>query len=264
MKTKHFITLLLIISLGIISCDNNNDERFFLYQVDEVLHPEQAISGTTVDVIGGGSVGIVGGKAPYTAEIGDEQVATVKVEQDRIHISSVKLGTTHLVVKDANGLTIKIGVKVVERVQWFLNNAVLVKIEGGNLDEESKKALEKQVIADADMRATGAVRFTYDAKTSGTMNMIDSKENTTVSISAPFVKENKIVDGKQRPTFYVTYNQKNHEFYLLSPERLQLDHVTRSQGPMPSWLAEEVTEVYKAQYPTVTSVLRIYSGSLGR
>ena len=82
MKTKHVITILMVLisGLGIVSCDDDN-ERFFLYQIDEVVFPDQAISSTAINIVGGGSVGITGGKAPYTAEIEDEQIATVKVEE---------------------------------------------------------------------------------------------------------------------------------------------------------------------------------------
>ena len=47
MKTKHVITILMVLisGLGIVSCDDDN-ERFFLYQIDEVVFPDQAISST--------------------------------------------------------------------------------------------------------------------------------------------------------------------------------------------------------------------------
>ena len=78
MKTKHVITILMVIisGWGIVSCDDDN-ERFFLYQIDEVVFPDQAISSTAINIVGGGSVGITGGKAPYTAEIEDEQMREV-------------------------------------------------------------------------------------------------------------------------------------------------------------------------------------------
>ena len=187
MKTKHVITILMVIisGLGIVSCDDDN-ERFFLYQIDEVVFPDQAISSTAINIVGGGSVGITGGKAPYTAEIEDEQIATVKVDEDRVRISSVKLGTTSLIVKDADGLTVKIGVKVVEFVQRFMSNAVYVKIEGENVNDANKETLEEleaQVIADGFLKATGYVRFVYNTKDGGEMTLLaentaDAKINT--------------------------------------------------------------------------------------
>ena len=265
MKTKHLITVLLMIStsLGIVSCDND-DERFFLYQVDEVLFPNQAISGTTIDIVGGGSVGITGGKAPYTAKIEDEQIATVKVDADRVKISSVKLGTTSLVVKDADGQTVKIGVKVVEFRQSFMSKAVLVKIEGGNINEENKKTLEDQVIADGDVKATGFVRWVYSTQKSGEMTLVATDDNTSRKIVIPFVREYKPVDGKAVTTFSTNYEGRAHEFYLTFPDRPELD--TRALGPSPCWLVEDVTEIYKTQPSyaglALTSVQRIYVGSL--
>lgn len=265
MKTKHLITVLLMISasLGIVSCDND-DERFFLYQVDEVLFPDQAISGTTIDIVGGGSVGITGGKAPYTAKIEDEQIATVKVDEDRVRISSVKLGTTSLIVKDADGQTVKIGVKVVEFRQSFMSKAVLVKIEGGNINEENKKTLEDQVIADGDVKATGYVKWVYSTQNSGEMTLVSTDDNSARKIIAPFLKEIKQVEGSAYYIFSTKYEDRVHEFYLTAPERPELD--TRALGPSPCWLVEDVTEIYKTQPSyaelALTSVQRIYVGSL--
>ena len=82
----------------------------------------------------------------------------MKVDEDRVRISPVKLGTTSLIVKDADGLTVKIGVKVVESVQRFMSNVVYVKIEDENVNEANKETLEEleaQVIADGFLKATG-------------------------------------------------------------------------------------------------------------
>ena len=63
------------------------------------------------------------------------------------------------------GLTVKIGVKVVEFVQRFMSNAVYVKIEGENVNDANKETLEEleaQVSADGFLKATGYVRFVYN------------------------------------------------------------------------------------------------------
>lgn len=53
MKTKHVITILMVLisGWGIVSCDDDN-ERFFLYQIDEVVFPDQAISSTAINIVG--------------------------------------------------------------------------------------------------------------------------------------------------------------------------------------------------------------------
>lgn len=98
----------------------------------------------------------------------------MKVDEDRVRISPVKLGTTSLIVKDADGLTVKIGVKVVESVQRFMSNVVYVKIEDENVNEANKETLEEleaQVIADGFLKATGYVRFVYNTKDGGEMTL---------------------------------------------------------------------------------------------
>ena len=268
MKTKHVITILMVLisGWGIVSCDDDN-ERFFLYQIDEVVFPDQAISSTAISIVGGGSVGITGGKAPYTAEIEDEQIATVKVDEDRVRISPVKLGTTSLIVKDADGLTVKIGVKVVESVQRFMSNAVYVKIEDENVNEANKETLEEleaQVIADGFLKATGYVRFVYNTKDGGEMTLLAENTAGAKIITAPFEKVIKQIGEESYSAFLVNYEDRTHEFYLTAPERPEPD--TRSLGPMPCWLVEDVTEIYKAQYSELglTSVRRVCIGSLSR
>jgi len=244
MKTKHVITILMVIisGWGIVSCDDDN-ERFFLYQIDEVVFPDQAISSTAINI------------------------ATVKVDEDRVRISPVKLGTTSLIVKDADGLTVKIGVKVVESVQRFMSNAVYVKIEDENVNEANKETLEEleaQVIADGFLKATGYVRFVYNTKDSGEMTLLAENTAGAKIITAPFEKVIKQIGEESYSAFLVNYEDRTHEFYLTAPERPEPD--TRSLGPMPCWLVEDVTEIYKAQYSELglTSVRRVCIGSLSR
>ena len=191
----------------------------------------------------------------------------MKVDEDRVRISSVKLGTTSLIVKDADGLTVKIGVKVVEFVQRFMSNAVYVKIEGENVNDANKETLEEleaQVIADGFLKATGYVRFVYNTKDGGEMTLLAENTAGAKIITAPFEKVIKRIGEKSYSAFLVNYEDRTHEFYLTAPERPEPD--TRSLGPMPCWLVEDVTEIYKAQYSELglTSVRRVCIGSLSR
>ena len=113
MKTR-LLFLLLFIGLGLVSCDNN-DERFFLYEIDDIYFPDQPISDIVMEITDGAAVGMTGGVAPYTVETGDEEIAKAKIQEEYgyVMIAPVQLGTTFLVVKDANGLTAKIDVKII-------------------------------------------------------------------------------------------------------------------------------------------------------
>lgn len=268
MKTKHLITVLLVISasLGFISCDNDDDERFFLYQVDDISFQDRPISSVTVQITGGSNVGMTGGVAPYTVETGDERIAKAKINEEYgyVMIGAVQLGTTDLIVRDANGLTAKIEVKVIKgSYSFYTKYGVGAQIEG--LDDSEKAALEKQVIADSDMQVTGSFDLVYDTKDDGTLT-ISSKDNDANPILASFTREIKQVDEKTfRSYIYVNYKGADHVFYNAAPEKPLLEDAgTRTLGPMRTWLVEDVTEIYKIAYPQVTSVKRIYDGETFR
>lgn len=265
MKTKLLILSFLFISFGLISCDND-EERFFLYEMGDIYFPDKPISSIVLEITNGGAVGMTGGVAPYTVKTGDEGIAKAKIQEEYgyVMLSPVQLGTTDLVVTDANGLTAKIEVKVVKGLKSFRTETVIVEIEGLD-DDEEKVALENQVIADSDMRATGGIKFVYDTNEGGTLTI--SKEDASgVTITAPFTREIRQMDEKTFISFiHVKYNGKDHEFYFDSPKKMQPeDEVTRALGPLYCWLVEDVTQVYKEAYPKVTSVKRVYDGQISR
>lgn len=268
MKTKHFIMFLLFISLGLVSCSDNDDEQFFLYEKSgDIFFPDKPISDTTLEIISGSSIGVTGGVPPYTMKTGDENIAVARYFEkgDYIMVSPIKLGTTYLIVRDANGLIAKIGVEVVQGKQSFCSDEMRVQIDGVSGDE--KTALERKVIEDSDMYATGKMCFVYDTGENGTLTITPSEDNESIDIIAPFTKITKKVDGKYIFVYSASYSGTNHDFYLVSPERPQKkdENNTRYIGlGYELWLVEDVTEIYNKTYANVTSVKRIYEGRLSR
>lgn len=179
-------------------------------------------------------------------------------------IAPVQLGTTFLVVKDANGLTAKIDVKIIKGTKSFTTKKVSVKVEG--LEGDEKVDLENQVIASSDMHVTGGIKFIYDTKDSGTLTVIPSKDDISNVITASFTREIRQTDEKTFTSFiYVNYNDIDHVLYFTSPEKTPSeDDVTRALGPLYCWLVEDVTKIYNKTYPNVTSVKRIYEGQSSR
>ena len=122
-------------------------DAFYLYEYWEVMFdPEPPINEASLSITGGKKLGIMDGVAPYTAEIADGQIATVHIDENNdVQISSIKLGSTSLTVKDADGRIIKIGVKVVNGNQSFSVNSVearIIGIDESRLDEQQKEKLE--------------------------------------------------------------------------------------------------------------------------
>ena len=264
---KLCLLFILLCSLPVFySCSNEADD-FYLFEYWEVmLNPEPPISETSLSITGGTKLGIKGGVAPYTAEIADGQIATAYVDENNdIRISSIKLGSTSLMVKDADGRIIKIGLKVVNGKQSFSVNSVEARITGIDeslLDEQQKEKLEaviKKIKDEAGIQATGGIAFSYDQKSSGKVTIVTSKNNTP-KIEGSFSRST----SESGTTFQITINGKEYDCKFKLPELPERPDTsksitTRDLGPIPYWLVEDVTEDYKSD---VTGLFEINAISL--
>jgi len=261
---KLCLLFILLCSLPVFySCSDEADD-FYLFEYWEVmLNPEPPISETSLSITGGTKLGIKGGIAPYTAEIADGQIATAYVDKNNdIQISSIKLGNTSLMVKDADGRIIKIGLKVVNGKQSFSVNSVEARITGIDeslLDEQQKEKLEavkKKIKDEAGIQATGGIAFSYDQKSSGKVTIVTSKDNAP-KIEGSFSRST----SESGTTFQITINGKEYDCKFKLPERSDTSKsiTTRDLGPIPYWLVEDVTEDYKSD---VTDLFGINATSL--
>ena len=271
--TKLCLLFILLCSLPVFYSCSDEADAFYLYEYWEVMFdPEPPISEASLSITGGTKLGIKGGVAPYTAEIADGQIATAYVDENNdIQISSMKLGSTSLMVKDADGRIIKIGLKVVNGKQSFSVNSVEARITGIDeslLDEQQKEKLEaviKKIKDEAGIQATGGIAFSYDQKSSGKVTIVTSKDNTP-KIEGSFSRST----SESGTTFQITINGKEYDCKFKLPERSDTSKsiTTRDLGPIPYWLVEDVTEDYKSDVTdlfgiNVTSlkIERIYIGS---
>lgn len=271
--TKLCLLFILLCSLPVFYSCSDEADAFYLYEYWEVMFdPEPPISEASLSITGGTKLGIKGGVAPYTAEIADGQIATAYVDENNdIQISSIKLGSTSLMVKDADGRIIKIGLKVVNGKQSFSVNSVEARITGIDeslLDEQQKEKLEaviKKIKDEAGIQATGGIAFSYDQKSSGKVTIVTSKDNTP-KIEGSFSRST----SESGTTFQITINGKEYDCKFKLPERSDTSKsiTTRDLGPIPYWLVEDVTEDYKSDVTdlfgiNVTSlkIERIYIGS---
>ena len=271
--TKLCLLFILLCSLPVFYSCSDEADAFYLYEYWEVmLDPEPPISETSLPITGGTKLGIKGGVAPYTAEIADGQIATAYVDDNNdIQISSIKLGSTSLMVKDADGRIIKIGLKVVNGKQSFSVNSVEARITGIDeslLDEQQKEKLEaviKKIKDEAGIQATGGIAFSYDQKSSGKVTIVTSKDNAP-KIEGSFSRST----SESGTTFQITINGKEYDCKFKLPERPDTSKsiTTRDLGPIPYWLVEDVTEDYKSDVTdlfginaTSLKIERIYIGS---
>lgn len=270
---KLCLLFILLCSLPVFYSCSDEADAFYLYEYWEVMFdPEPPISETSLSITGGTKLGIKGGVAPYTAEIADGQIATAYVDENNdIQISSIKLGSTSLMVKDADGRIIKIGLKVVNGKQSFSVNSVEARITGIDeslLDEQQKGKLEaviKKIKDEAGIQATGGIAFSYDQKSSGKVTIVTSKDYAP-KIEGSFSRST----SESGTTFQITINGKEYDCKFKLPERSDTSKsiTTRDLGPIPYWLVEDVTEDYKSDVTdlfginaTSLKIERIYIGS---
>ena len=270
---KLCLLFILLCSLPVFYSCSDEADAFYLYEYWEVMFdPEPPISETSLSITGGTKLGIKGGVDPYTAEIADGQIATAYVDENNdIQISSIKLGSTSLMVKDADGRIIKIGLKVVNGKQSFSVNSVEARITGIDeslLDEQQKGKLEaviKKIKDEAGIQATGGIAFSYDQKSSGKVTIVTSKDNAP-KIEGSFSRST----SESGTTFQITINGKEYDCRFKLPERPDTSKsiTTRDLGPIPYWLVEDVTEDYKSDVTdlfginaTSLKIERIYIGS---
>ena len=270
---KLCLLFILLCSLPVFYSCSDEADAFYLYEYWEVMFdPEPPISEASLSITGGTKLGIKGGVAPYTAEIADGQIATAYVDENNdIQISSIKLGSTSLMVKDADGRIIKIGLKVVNGKQSFSVNSVEARITGIDeslLDEQQKEKLEaviKKIKDEAGIQATGGIAFSYDQKSSGKVTIVTSKDNAP-KIEGSFSRST----SESGTTFQITINGKEYDCKFKLPERPDTSKsiTTRDLGPIPYWLVEDVTEDYKSDVTdlfginaTSLKIERIYIGS---
>lgn len=271
--TKLCLLFILLCSLPVFYSCSDEADAFYLFEYWEVMFdPEPPISETSLPITGGTKLGIKGGVAPYTAEVADGQIATAYIDKNNdIQISSIKLGSTSLMVKDADGRIIKIGLKVVNGKQSFSVNSMEARITGideGLLDEQQKEKLEaviKKIKDEAGIQATGGIAFSYDQKSSGKVTIVTSKDNTP-KIEGSFSRST----SESGTTFQITINGKEYDCKFKLPERSDTSKsiTTRDLGPIPYWLVEDVTEDYKSDVTdlfginaTSLKIERIYIGS---
>ena len=271
--TKLCLLFILLCSLPVFYSCSDEADAFYLYEYWEVMFdPEPPINATSLPITGGTKLGIKGGIAPYTAEIADGQIATAYIDENNdIQISSIKLGSTSLMVKDADGRIIKIGLKVVKGKQSFSVNSVEARITGIDeslLDEQQKEKLEaviKKIKDEAGIQATGGIAFSYDQKSSGKVTIVTSKDNAP-KIEGSFSRST----SESGTTFQITINGKEYDCKFKLPERPDTSKsiTTRDLGPIPYWLVEDVTEDYKSDVTdlfginaTSLKIERIYIGS---
>ena len=270
---KLCLLFVLLCSLPVFYSCSDEADAFYLYEYWGVMFdPEPPISEASLSITGGTKLGIKGGVAPYTAEIADGQIATAYVDENNdIQISSIKLGSTSLMVKDADGRIIKIGLKVVNGKQSFSVNSVEARITGIDeslLDEQQKEKLEavkKKIKDEAGIQATGGIAFSYDQKSSGKVTIVTSKDNAP-KIEGSFSRST----SESGTTFQITINGKEYDCKFKLPERSDTSKsiTTRDLGPIPYWLVEDVTEDYKSDVTdlfginaTSLKIERIYIGS---
>lgn len=258
MKTIHLLIFFLsFVAFVNISCEDD-EEQFYMYEMSEVYDPDIPVHSVYVPINKGASVGIAGGKAPYSVFVSDTQLASLTLEDGNIvNISPLRLGVSTLVAEDSEGKRTQIELRVTEGMEIFRVSEVYVDVQG-SMEQAEQSEIESFVLSQADMEEGSEMTFSYLYEDSGDLLISSPKGEESEDVSGSFTIEK----ASSRPHVEAFYNTASHVFYITSSS-LYPDYESvgvRDLGPSSLWLVEDVTEKCKAQYPEVDSVRLIYVG----
>lgn len=117
-----FTLVLVALSTSFIACSSDDDDdtnvtiKFDIEKVE--VNPDKTTS-----------VKVSGGSEPYTAKVGDEEIATVTVEANTLTITGVSEGETSIIVTDKNNHTATITVSVKADGIDFDKKELTLKVE---------------------------------------------------------------------------------------------------------------------------------------
>lgn len=264
---KHFYSIILFAMCLLVgtSCKDDDDREIIFFNGDAPIYD----AGGCVNLVSSVSlytnssesstVGIEGGDGEYTVHTTDPTVAIAELVPEsnnyfRLKLTRKKMGETLVTVKDGNGKSAMLKVTVGEFKYTWPVTKVEIAIKGTVTAE--KKAEIEAFFKDTYPVPVGGRYELYPDSQSNLMRqgrLVVYLNDATV---APFVGRYEMkpimIDGKEVPGYYFTYNNEEHLYFntLYSP-------VTRDPGPGYYYLAEDVTAECTVELP---EGIKIYRG----
>lgn len=253
---KKNLTLLLLSIIAIVcfnACDDNDDKdnsiRFYTFDEKPQEVTEFEIHSRHMNYRLG-SVYIKGGDGSYSFHssnqdvIQDSSISTELYEsnnQNIIYFTILKEGETIIAIADKSGNTAALKVTMINYTQKF--NVVDTQLL---INDEVSQDIKSEIEADMEennLQANNSIHLTYRGLSQGDLAIFNNAEAKDKRFDGTFLLEDASPSGH---TMILTYNGQTHKYKM--PYKKETD--TKATSTSGLQFGEDLTEYYKAKYPT--------------
>lgn len=264
---KKCLQLFLVcLCLGFASCSDDNDdsslkayvpETYDYYNGEYPTDPGSIKKWIKTDKaeLRVGQVGIVkieGGSGEYTATSENEDIAEILWHPHDSNVYTIsnngKLGSTTITIKDKDSNSLSITITFGEYTEVFAlcnsNPGIIVK-EGQNDAEEAIVKDIMQKIVERNILKGSALELTYNKSNSGKISIKDNKDKELHSGTFERSLDN------QYNHLIINIDNKEYDYIVTN----DISGLLREVGPQTTYFVEDLTELFKTDYPKITKVL---------
>lgn len=247
MKLKKFSGFILI-SLFILcwtACNDDDDKSIKLLYVEDnsvnMTYPNQD----------GHAISIIGGDGNYSISCNATSILDVELTYGQtIVLRALAVGDAIVTIQDQSNNSYILNV----HISYYEENLIIanqyVRIVGGSLSDQEMAELETKALASIPAGILGGYKFIYNnpEKATGTAFIYtgtfgeNGKESTFERVA--------VEGGSAVRTYLIQINGESRKFELA----LYQKYLAKSTAPQSIALVEDVTERFKAEYPTVEAV----------
>ncbi|WP_101689127.1 hypothetical protein [Dysgonomonas massiliensis] len=247
---------LLLLSLIAITCfnacdDNDDDKSIHFYSLDEkpAKITEISIPSRYIDQSFGLAY-IKGGDGKYTFKSSNQEViedASIELKlyepskQNIIYFTALNEGETTITATDKAGNTAVLRVIVVIFSQKYnvLSTQFIINDE---VSQDIKSEIEAD-LEENNLQANNSIHLTYRGLSQGDLAIFNNAEAKDKRFDGTFLLEDASPSGH---TMILTYNGQTHKYKM--PYKKETD--TKATSTSGLQFGEDLTEYYKAKYPT--------------
>lgn len=259
LKSIIGLTLVFFASFGFTACSDEDGDIYFTQ--DEIIQGDIAtgkqipLPGNAISVYAtmGNSVNVQNASGAISAVSKDESIATARiVDASMVIVVGVQIGETQIVVSDADGKTATLNVKVEDiNLYWYTIYTYkkislvedVVEIEGA--DDAARGYIINDILCSKGKERTFTIKGGSSFPSSVYKMQVSDKDGNIL-----YELPNGTLSASGY-TFYIPYVSNGQ---VEDAKKYSFHEETDSFG---TWLVEDISDDYKAQYPDVKVLLKM-------
>lgn len=271
MKIKQLfgILCLFLVTMDFTSCSEHEywTPITLEYENSQVLFDNEARSMTlTLSIEESIPLYIRGGDGKYTVTNPNQEIVQVHFDGEKVSFKPLAIGTASIRIEDASNHLYTLGITIQYREDSYEIYARKYIIQGDYMTVEDKAKLETEIEkTDTDQ---GYVFRYEEAGTGGTLFTLKGDKKVENKFKKEYIhleagNEIEIKENYKISEYYrVTTVEEKHVFYITRDFYHLL--ATKSLPRITYCLIKDVTESYKAKYPTLEHAYLVYEISWKR